>query len=169
MLIRANQLKQEEEFQEKKIRTVIKTIVDGREYILTEEAVVKERTFTRKVKQPEGTIVEKEVTEPDMVVTNDRSTSNEQYVVNASTFDDKYELSADSTEEELRFTPVYELRPFARVDENVVITTAWGAPAVCLAGSYIVTYNPAENDYNTVEQAAYRSTYTPESIKTKRK
>ena len=40
--------------------------------------------------------------------------------------------------------------------------TSWVAPAVCLAGSYIVTYNAEENDYNTLEQGAFNSTYQKE-------
>lgn len=47
----------------------------------------------------------------------------------------------------------------APVLENVIIETAWGSKAVCLAGSYIVTYNASENDFNTVEKGAVASTY----------
>ena len=46
--------------------------------------------------------------------------------------------------------------------------TLWGEPALCLAGSYIVTYNADERDYNTVEKAAFESTYKPESDDFKR-
>ena len=41
----------------------------------------------------------------------------------------------------------------------------WCAPAICLAGSYIVAYNASENDYNTIEQGAFDSTYTKEDSK----
>lgn len=37
--------------------------------------------------------------------------------------------------------------------------TAWGEQALCLKGSYIVTYNAIENDFNTLEKGALESTY----------
>ncbi len=121
-----------------KIKTTLKTIVDGKEYILSEE----ENT----VKERDGY--------PDIVVTNVSSTSNEQYVVKNSKFIETY-----SSENDEDWTPVYDSRLLTQVDENVIIMTTWGAPAVCLAGSYIVTYNALENDYNTLEQGAFDSTY----------
>ncbi len=57
------------------------------------------------------------------------------------------------------FAPVFDPRLISRVSENVIIITAWGEPVVCLAGSYIVTYDEASNDYNGLEKGAYDSTY----------
>ena len=126
------------------IHTTLKTVYGGKEYILSEEDnVVEERDMG------DGGKCE------DIVVTNVNSTSNEQYVVKANKFSSMYEANLDST-----FTPRPDPRELTRVSENVVIVTAWGAPAVCLAGSYIVTYDAASNDYNTIEKGAFESTYT---------
>ena len=57
---------------------------------------------------------------------------------------------------------VYESRLLTQVDENIIIITSWGVPAVCLAGSYVVTYDAESNDYNVIEQDAFESTYTRE-------
>ena len=136
------------------IHTTLKTTIDGREYILGEEStVVCERPFN-------------DTTAPDVVVTNDRSTSNEEYVVKMQKFASSY--AVDETSEETRYVPVYDSRLFTQVDENVIIMTAWGSPAICLAGSYIVVYNAEENDYNTVEKGAFESTYTIEEEKSKK-
>ena len=122
-----------------KIHTTLKTIVDGKEYILSEEENV--------VKENEAGV--------DFVVINISSTSNEQYIVKASKF-----LKTYTTDASIRgYIPIDDSRLLTQVDENVIIMTAWGAPAVCLAGSYIVTYNAEENDYNTLEQGAFNSTY----------
>lgn len=135
------------------INSLLRTTIDGREYILGEEStVVCEREFN-------GENV------PDMVITNDRSTSNEEYVVKMQKFVSSY--TKDEESEEARFIPVYDSRLFTKIDENVIIMTAWGSPAICLAGSYIVTYNAEENDYNTVEKGAFESTYTKEEEKSK--
>ena len=62
------------------IETVLKTVVDGKEYIISEETtVVSERPYN-------GGIA------PDVVVTNDKSTSNEEYVVKMQKFADSYEI-----------------------------------------------------------------------------
>ena len=50
---------------------------------------------------------------------------------------------------------------------DFIITTSWGSKAVCLKGGYIVTYNAEENDFNSVEQGAKRSTYADVSPKQK--
>ncbi len=132
------------------ISTVLKTVIEGKEYILHEEsAQVKELKYTK-----EG----KEYTSPSIVVTNCHSTSNEEYVVKPQKFIDTYTPIPDSNE----FAPVYDSRLLTQVDENIIIMTAWGAPAVCLAGSYIVTYDAESNDYNTIEKGAFESTYTIE-------
>ncbi len=126
-----------------KIHTVLKTFVDGKEYILREEeSTVKERE--------EGI---------DIVVTNISSTSNEQYIVKKDRFFKTYIMNNNGID----WTPVDDSRLLTQVDENVMIMTVWGAYAVCLAGSYIVTYNTEENDYNTIEQGAFDSTYTKEN------
>lgn len=131
----------------------IKTIVDGKEYILKEEVgTVKERPFG-------------ETTAPDMVITNDKSTSNEEYVVNMNKFANTYEAVQENGE--LRYLPIYDSRLLTQVDENVIIMTAWGEPAICLAGGYIVTYDEATNDYNALEKDAFKSTYTKEEEKSK--
>ena len=91
---------------------------------------------------------------PDIVVTNVNSTSNEQYVVKANKFPNMYEANLDGT-----FAPKPDPRELTRVSENLVIMTKWGSPAVCLAGSYIVTYDAADNDFNTIEKGAFDSTY----------
>ena len=135
------------------IHTVLKTTIDGREYILGEET-------TRVQERPFG-----DTTAPDMVVINDRSTSNEEYVVKAQKFVDSYDASKEDGE--IRYTPVYDSRLLTQVDENVIIMTAWGSPAVCLAGGYIVTYDALENDYNTLEKGAFKSTYTRDEEKNK--
>ena len=126
-----------------KIKTTLKTIVDGKEYILSEE----ENT----VKERDGYA--------DIVVTNVSSTSNEQYIVKNSKFIETYSPEND---EIIGWTPVYDSRLLTQVDENLIIMTSWGAKAVCLAGSYIVTYNAEQNDYNTLEQGAFNSTYQKE-------
>lgn len=137
-----------------KVKTVLKTIVDGKEYILHEEdGIVKERTYT---------IGGKETTGLDFVVTNIFSTSNEEYIVKAEKLASTYEYVGPFGQEGLILTPAYDPRAFAQVNENVIILTAWGSKAVCLAGSYIVTYNALENDYNTVEKDAFAFTYTIE-------
>lgn len=138
------------------IHTTLKTMVDGKEYILQEETgVVKTRTYTK-----DG----ETITAPDVVVTNYASTSNEEYVVKHEKFMKTY---IPTKEDE--YVPAYDSRLLTQVDENIIIMTAWGAPAVCLAGSYIVTYNEADNDYNTIEKGAFNSTYTREETKTLRK
>ena len=136
------------------IHTVLKTTVDGREYILGEETTtVQERPFG-------------DATAPDMVVTNDRSTSNEEYVVKAQKFANSYDVVEEDGE--IRYIPKYDSRLLTQVDENVIIMTAWGTPAVCLAGGYIVTYDASENDYNTLEKGAFDSTYKKEEESNKK-
>lgn len=137
------------------IITTLKTVIDGKEYILTEEKnTVKERNG-----------------EVDIVVTNTSSTSNERYVVRREKFLKTYELPSESTEENklgLGWVPAYDPRVLTQIDENVIIMTLWETPAICLKGSYIVTYNAEENDYNTLEKGAFESTYTKETEKTKK-
>ena len=137
------------------IKTQLVTFVDGREYILSEEEnVVKQRT----VKTAEG-----EATMNDIVVTNHNSTSNEEYIVKAEKFLKTYKyIGSKRLDHKDVFEPVYDSRLLTQVPENVIIMTSWGAPAVCLAGSYIVTYDSASNDYNTIEKGAFDSTYTYE-------
>ena len=120
------------------IHTVLTTEYEGRKYILSEE--------TGTVKVRDG--------HPDVVVKNISSTSNEEYIVKAAKFASTY------TEEGELYAPVPEPRLLTEVPETVVITTSWGAKAVCLKGSYIVTYDAATNDYNTLERGAKESTYT---------
>ena len=157
------------------IKTTLKTVVDGKEYILSEEEnTVRERTYTRRTKMSNGDVVEQEVTAPDMVITNYHSTSNEEYVVKHQKFMDTYEFVEDDIRPgkrygfSPRFMPRYDSRLLTQVDENIIIMTSWGAPAACLAGSYIVTYNAEENDYNTIERGAFESTYTKEDQSTKK-
>ena len=158
------------------IKTTLKTIVDGREYILSEEEnTVQERTYIKKTVSDDGIVYEEEVTYPDLVVENHHSTSNEQYVVKHQKFMATYDYAGDEMVVRGRFyvckptfMPKYDSRLLTQVDENLIIMTAWGAPAVCLAGSYIVTYNADENDYNTIERGAFESTYTKEEQKSKR-
>ena len=145
------------------ITTTLTTIVDGKEYILTEEDnIVKERNV-------DG------VTHPDVVVRNLDSISNEQYVVKHSTFCQTYvpyilgtQIRQCSCGKSARYVPVVETRLLTQVDEDLIIMTAWGAPAVCLAGSYIVTYDAETNDYNTIEKGAFESTYVREEQPTKK-
>lgn len=130
------------------IHTKLYTCIDGKKYILHEEdGTVKERIM------PDGS------KKNDMVITNINSTSNEMYVVNVTGFDKKY----DSLGYEC-YKPVLDYRTVTMVPENVIIETAWGDTAVALKGSFIVTYDANSNDYNTVEAAAFYSTY--ESIPT---
>lgn len=145
-----------------KVDTILKTIVDGKEYILGEESnTVKKRTCADGEERC------------DIVVANTSSTSNERYVVKYDKFIKTYEL--DSTLSHgcmmpaYRYIPVPEERVLTMVPENVIIMTSWGEPAVCLAGSYIVTYNADANDYNTIEKGAFESTYTVTSFGRKRK
>ena len=126
------------------ISTFIKCHVDGKEYILGEEQT--------EVKNRDG--------KNDIVVTNINSTSDESYVVKANKFNETYTPNQDGT-----FTPVPEERELTKVDENVIIITAWGSEAICLKGSYIVTYNAEENDFNTLEEGAYNATYEEVSTK----
>ena len=137
------------------IESVLKTVVDGKEYIISEvTTIVDERPYN-------GGMA------PDVVVTNDRSTSNEEYVVNMEKFSDTYDI--DESGDEVGYIPKYDSRLLTEVDENVIIMTAWGSPALCLAGGYIVTYDAASCDYNTLERGAFESTYTREDQKTKKK
>lgn len=124
------------------VHTVLLTERNGKVYILSEEdGVVGEREIDGKMY-------------PDMVITNVHSTSNEQYVVRADKFLRMYIPNEDGT-----FTPVPDERDFATVDEDIIIKTAWGSDAVCLSGSSVVTYSAEDNDFNTVEQGAEKSTY----------
>ena len=68
-------------------------------------------------------------------------------------------LSDWAENEDGTFTPQPDEREVYQVDEDVMIMTAWGEPAVCLKGSYIVVYSAEENDFNTVEEGAIKSTY----------
>ena len=142
------------------IKTTLKTVVDGREYILAEEEnTVRERTYKKQTTLRSGEVVEQEITEPDVVVTNYHSTSNEEYVVKHEKFMKTYTYEYNHG---FKFAPVKDTRLLSQVDENVIIMTSWGAPAVCLAGSYIVTYDALSNDYNTIEAGAFNSTYVKE-------
>ena len=148
------------------VKTTLKTIVDGKEYILSEEeGTIKERTYTKLVNGEET-----QITSPDFVITNISSTSNEEYINKAQQIENNYEL-IDVTNEGYILYPKYDSRVVTQIDENVIIITAWGSKAVCLQGSYIVTYNALENDYNVIEQGAFNSTYTQENgtVKTKKR
>ena len=137
------------------IKTILKTEVNGKEYILSEEET--------EVKDRDGEI--------DIVVTNISSTSNEKYVVKRKKFLETYSLPEEATEENkfgLGWVPAYDPRVLTKIEENIIIITAWGSKAVCLKGGYIVTYDSEENDYNTLEKDAYESTYTRESQSTKK-
>lgn len=124
------------------IKTELITNIDGKEYILSEESnTVLER------EQSDGT------KEADIVVRNINSTSNEEYIVKYAKFVATYTPDGDE------YIPNPDVRMLTQVPENVMITTAWGARALCLRGSYIVTYDAATNDYNTLEQGAFNSTY----------
>ena len=116
------------------IHTTLTTEIGGRLYMLSEESNT--------------------AREGDYVVTNVGSTSNEQYIVRGEKFAKTYEANADGT-----FTPVPDPRMLTRVPENIMFTTSWGAPAICLAGSYLVTYGPTS--FNTLEKDAYAKTYKP--------
>lgn len=136
------------------VKTTLKTIVGGREYILSEEENV--------VKNRDGKL--------DVIVTNIESTSNEEYVVKQEKFHSTYEFmhGIGRAGTVAVFMPKADPRVLTQIDENVIIMTSWGAPAVCLAGSYIVTYNAETNDYNTLEQGAFESTYTKEESNVKK-
>ena len=139
------------------IKTVLKTTIDGREYILyEEETTVKERDY----EQLTGVMTKKN----DVVVTNIESTSNEEYVVRFDKFLNTYDIGENPNE----YYPVQDWRLLSQVDENVIIVTAWGSKALCLKGGYIVTYNAEENDYNTLEKGAFESTYTVQTSKVKK-
>ena len=149
-----------------KIVTTLKTIVDGKEYILSEEeGYVRERSYSKKV-LVEDNMEEQQVTSPDYVITNICSTSNERYITKAEQVEKTYEL-VETTEKGYLLRPKYDPRILTQVDENIIIITSWGAKAICLKGSYIVTYNAENNDYNTLEQGAFESTYKVEEKSTK--
>lgn len=132
------------------IITEVRTEVDGREYILSEiKSTVKEEEF----KTSNG--IEKRV---GFIVKNVDSTSSEEYIVKPSVFARTYILDETTNS----YLPVYDSRQFAQVDENIKFETSWGDFVVCLKGSYIVTYNAEENDYNAVEKSAFEKTYTVE-------
>jgi len=138
------------------IKTILKTKIDGKEYILhEEETTVKERDY----EQLTGVMTKK----TDVVVTNIESTSNEEYVVRFDKFLNTYDIGANPDE----YYPTEDWRLLSQVDENLIIMTAWGDPAICLKGSYIVTYNAEENDYNALEEEACRKTYKKEDTKKK--
>lgn len=145
---------------DEQVKTVLKTIVDGKEYILFEEkGTVKERSYSKKILVA-GNIDEYSVTVPDYVITNIDSTSNEQYITKAEQVEKTYDVLAQCEQGMLLLQPKYDPRVLTQMEENVIIITAWGAKAVCLKGSYIVTYNAEANDYNTLEKGAFESTYT---------
>ena len=121
-----------------KVDTVLKTVIDGREYILSEESGV--------VKERDGLV--------DIVVTNVSSTSNEEYIVKAAKFAKTYNADGSGY-----YIPARDPRVLTEVPENLIIMTAWGSEAICLQGSYIVTYSEEECDYNTLERGAKESTY----------
>ncbi len=79
-----------------------------------------------------------------------------------------YEVRQCSSGQSARYLLIVETRLLTQVDENLIIMTSCCAPAVCLAGSYIVIYNAEENDYNTIEQGAFDSTYIKENQHTKK-
>jgi hypothetical protein len=147
------------------VKTVLTTIVDGREYILHEEE--------GKVKERECTLAGKTVLETDYIVTNVDSTSNEEYIVQTAKIDPSspkatYDV-VEVNEDTLVCYPKYDPRVLTQVDENVMIETLWGEMAVCLKGSYIVTYDAENNDYNVLESGAAASTYTIEAQNSKTK
>ena len=126
------------------IVTKLTITYEGREYIMSEvKNVVRERQLA------DGT------TQPDIVVKNVNSTSNEEYIVKFEKFAKTYTPNTDGT-----FTPMPDERPLTRVRENIAFTTSWGETVICLNGSFIVTYNAAEHDYNALEQGAFESTYS---------
>lgn len=130
-----------------KVNTTLLTTYEGKEYIMSE--------VDNEVKETE---MEDGTKQPDIIVTNVHSISNEQYIVRANKFPKMYTANMDGT-----FTPVPEPRSVAKLSENVVIETSWGEMAVGLEGSYIVTYNAETNSYNTIEKGAFESTYTVEN------
>lgn len=133
------------------VHTVLLTERNGKTYILSEEDnVVRQR-------EVEGQMCN------DIIVTNVNSTSNERYVVKADKFLRMYVPNEDGT-----FTPQPEERELVQVDEDIIIKTSWGSDAVCLKGSYIVIYNAEENDFNTIEQGAMKSTYRVSTPKQKK-
>ena len=135
-----------------KVQTTLLTERSGKVYILSEE---------------DNTVGEREVLGemvPDFIITNINSTSNEEYVVKSSRMFDMYTQNKDGT-----WTPTPDERLLTQVDEDIIIKTSWGSDAVCLKGSYIVTYNAEENDFNTLEQGAFESTYKKTETRVKRK
>lgn len=130
----------------------IERAIDGRVYYFNEEtATVKSRPYGNGE-------------QPDMVVRN-TSSSSEEYVVKRSKFDTIYEDAGEDIIFEgsnmwVSYIPVPEERDLTRVPENVMIETAWGATALVLAGGFIVTYNADENDFNVLDEEAYKATYT---------
>lgn len=103
--------------------------------------------------------------EEGIVVTNVSSTSNEQYIIKTKKFASSYYPSTESSKQPT-FIPVIDSRLLTQVDENIIIETLW-SEAVCLKGSFIVTYNSDENDYNTLEYGAFLSTYSKDDQYTK--
>lgn len=149
-----------------KVKTVLKTTIDGKEYILNEEEnTVKERTYTKK-KIVNGNTEEYSVTLPDYVMTNISSKSKEKYITKAEQVERTYDLEQITKDGEL-LVPKYDPRVLTQIDENIIIITSWGSKALCLKGSYVVTYNADENDYNVLEKDAMESTYTMETPKIK--
>lgn len=149
-----------------KVKTVLTTVIDGKEYILHEEENTVKENF---IEQEDGSVVKA----ADIIVTNIESNSRERYIVKAKKFASSYEASCSCTSchcgSGIKYVPVYDSRLLAKVDENVIIMTSWGEPAVCLKGSYIVTYDAESNDYNTIESGAFNSTYTVDTQKKLRK
>ena len=128
----------------------IERTIDGRVYYFNEEtATVKSRPYGNGER-------------PDMVVKNVAS-SGEVYVVRREKFKTIYEEYGDGIDFDgwYSYIPVPEERDLTRVPENVMIETAWGATALVLAGGFIVTYNAEQNDFNVLDEEAYKATYTP--------
>lgn len=133
------------------VTTTLLTTYEGMDYIMSE--------VQNKVGETE---MEDGSVQPDVIVTNVHSTSNEEYIVRANKFPKMYSANVDGT-----FSPIPEPRAVARLSEDVVVETSWGELAVGLKGSYIVTYDAEGQSYNTIEKGAFESTYAVEDSRSK--
>jgi hypothetical protein len=71
-----------------------------------------------------------------------------------------YFKKANPAEYGVEFVPAYDPRVLTKLNENVIIITAWGSKAVGLKGGNIVTYSAEQNDYSVLDQEAEEYTYT---------
>lgn len=86
-----------------------------------------------------------------------KNPDGEEYIIASSEiFSKKYTRSGD------KYRAVDGVKPFRRVNKNVVIQTSWGEEQIALAGSMLCVADP--NDIYSVTNAAFEGTYTTDPV-----